>query len=211
MKGIKLIAVMAIVALLSSCGSLRNKSKSKNIQTLEEVVKRDCVLTQTTINKGEVKEQVVDKGVVTTERETTTVTEKPSGTTKVTVKPHELKPGDNYLRDSAGNQIKAVLDTLRKTLTLDIVTPGEKTTKTENEKITESKDKTENREEKNQDQTEKQVAVAVQQERKQESKVVVSESKANIWAILMNNLGWAIGAVIVIFAVLWYFGIKRRK
>src|SRR5690606_9289823 len=142
----KILAMVVIVATVSSCGIFR-KTKHKQKQGLEEVVKRDCVSAETSTRTGEVKARHVDKGTVITERTTTSVTEK-GGKSKVTIGKGDLKPGENYLRDSAGNEIKAVLDTLGKTLTLELNVPDERTETTTNERITENRDNTRDREEK---------------------------------------------------------------
>lgn len=212
MKGIKFITMVVLVtALLTSCGSLRNKSKQSSKHTIEEVVKKDCVTVDLSIRTGEVKEQVIDKGVTVTERETSTTTTKPPTNIKVSAKKEDLKPGNNFLKDSAGNLVNVILDSLGNTLTIDMQIPGETTTKTEKEKITSQNDRTEDRQENTTEQVNKQVAVTNQQERKEVAKQAASESKVNVWAILMNNIGWAIGAAILIFALLWYFGVRRRN
>ncbi|MGO3195480.1 MAG: hypothetical protein ACTIKE_15810 [Sphingobacterium sp.] len=68
-------------------------------------------------SKGEVKSKEVDKGTTVTERTTTTKTTK-GGPSSIVIKKGDLKNGENYLKDSAGNDVKAVLDTLKGTLSL---------------------------------------------------------------------------------------------
>lgn len=205
----KLLALVVMVTAFASCGIFR-KTKHKERHSLEEVVKRDCVAVETTTYNGEVKERESDKGTIVTERTTTSVTEK-GGKSKVTIGKGDLKPGENYLRDSAGNEIKAVLDTLGKTLTLEITTKGERTETTVQERITENRDVSKEREESNEQKQEKQVAVAVDQRREEAQSQSSSESKPSIWGIFGNWIGIAVAVVIVLGFLLWYFGVKRRK
>lgn len=206
MKAIKLIAIAVIVSAFASCGVLKNTSKSSQRSSLEEIVKRDCVFVDKSSSKGEIKELSIDKGTIVTERETTTTTEK-GGKSKVGIKLKDLKHGDNFLRDSAGQQVKAVLDTLNKLLTVETEIPKETQTTTTKERITEKKDKHENKESKQEEQVNKQVAV--RDEQKYKDVEVVKENKETpsgkgiIWG--------AIGVLIIVFAILWYFGVRPRK
>lgn len=212
MKGIKYImAVIVFTALLTSCGSLRNKSKQSDKQTIEVLTKRDCVTVDKSTTIAQVIEQASDKGVIVTEKETTTVTEKPASTVKVTAKTSDLKPGNNFLQDSAGQMVNVILDSLGSALTIEFQTPGEKTTKVEKERKIEQKDEQTNKQSKKEDKKDMQSAVAATGERREETKSSSSDSKANIWAIFANKIAWAIGVVIVALVVLWYFGIKRKK
>lgn len=211
MKAIKVLAIAVIVSAFASCGVLKNKSKSSQRSSIEELVKRDCVTIDKSSSKGEVKELSTDKGTIVTERETTTTTEK-GGKSKVGIKLKDLKHGDNYLRDSAGQQVKAVLDTLNKVLTVETEVPKEKQTTTTKERITENKDKQENKESKQEEQVNKQTAIVTQDQRRESMDNKASESKPNPWAILTNNIGWAIGAVIVVIVLVWwFFGIGKKK
>ena len=199
----KVLALVVIVTAFASCGIFR-KTKHKERHTIEEVVKRDCVSMENATKKGEVKQREVDKGSVVTERTTTSVTEK-GGKSKVTIGKGDLKHGENYLRDSAGNEVKAVLDTLGKTLTLEITTKGERTETTVQERITEQKDATKEREEKQDETGSKQVAVAVDQRREETSSESSSESKPSFWGIFGNWIGISVAVVIVLGFILWYW------
>jgi len=165
---------------------------------------------ETNVRIGEVKEREVDKGTIVTERTTTSVTEK-GGKSKVTITKDDLKPGENYLRDSAGNEIKAVVDTLGKTLTVEITTKGQRTETTVQERITENRDVSKEREESNEQKQEKQVAVTVDQRREEAQSQSSSESKPSAWAIFGNWIGIAVAVVIVLGFLLWYFGIRKQK
>ncbi|MFD1770853.1 hypothetical protein [Sphingobacterium suaedae] len=207
----KLLALVVIVAVSASCG-LSKKFKSKQAYQLETVNKRDSSEVSSSYSKGQVKEQTTDRGKVVTERTTTTVTEKPSGNSRVVINKDDLKPGENYLLDSAGNQIKAVLDTLGKTLTLDIVTPGEKSTRTTNERITEQKDETNQREENNEEQQNKQVGVTNEQRRNEKSSSAVSNSQPSATGIFSNWIGAAVTVLLVVIGLAWwFFGIRKNR
>lgn len=209
MKGIKFLALVVVLATLASCGGLRNKSKAREEIKIEELSKRDCVLVDKSISGGEVKETVIDKGQTVTQKETTTITEK-GGKTKVDIKKDDLKPGTNYLRDSAGNEVKAILDTLNKTLSLELTIPTERITKTEKERKTEQADKTSQREEKKQEQLNKQVAVTNQEKRIVEFKSSSSVVKVDHWAVFIDKIGWAVALLVFVGVLFWYFGVKRR-
>lgn len=208
----KLLAMVAIVVAFASCGTLR-KNKNKQSQSIETVNKKDSLEVSTATSSGEVKEQVIDKGTVVTQRETTTVTEK-GGKSKIILKKGELKPGDNFLRDSAGQVVRAVLDTISNTLTLELNAPAERSTKTERETITEKKYQTTNKEEKQEQKQEKQVAVTAEQRRGEKSSSSASESQPSATGIIGNWIGIAIAIAIFIVVVglaWWFFGINKKK
>lgn len=196
------LVMMCIVCVITSCGSLRNKSKSYDLDS--QVSKRDCVAIDRSITEGVIKDKEVDKGIITTEKETTTTTEK-GGKSKVVVKRSDLNHGDNFLQDSAGNLVKAILDTLNKTLTIELNTPTERATTQERTTTTERRDNTKEREQSTKEQLNKQVAIHNEQKSIVESKK--SDSKPNILAIFVDKIGWAIAIILV----LWYFGFKRKK
>src|SRR5690606_10232312 len=211
MKGIKLLALVIVAVTLASCGSLRNKSKQSASLEVVEVAKVEQTINEQSGSSLEIKEVEQDKGVVTTERETTTTTVKEGSKSKVVIKKDDLKPGENFLKDSAGQQIKAVLDTLNKTLTIEVSTKGETTTTNIKERITDQRDLSKERNESKQDSTNKQVAHAQELNRRVSEESSSSESKPNVWAILMNNIGWGIAFLIILIGVLWWFfkGAKR--
>jgi len=205
----KLLAMVVIVATLASCGIFR-KTKHKQRHEIEEVSKQESVSVEKSTTKGEVKERSVDKGTVVTERTTTSVTER-GGKSRVTIGKGDLKPGENYLKDSAGNQIKAVLDTLGKTLMLEITTSPEKTTETISETITDNRDRTTDREERQEKKQERQVAVSVDSTRRESASESSSESKPSFWGIIGGWIGVALAVVLILVVLLWWFGVKRKK
>jgi len=211
MKGIKLLALVVVLATLASCGSLRNKSKQSSSLEIVECAKVEQTINEQSGSNVDIKVVETDKGVVTTERETTTTTVKEGSKSKVTISKGDLKPGENFLRDSAGQQIKAVLDTLNKTLTIEVTSKDETTTTNIKERITDQRDLSKERNESKQDSTNKQVANAQEINRRVNEESSSSSSKANVWAILMNNIGWGIALLIIIIGVLWWFlkGAKR--
>ncbi|WP_160366818.1 hypothetical protein [Sphingobacteruim zhuxiongii] len=166
-------------------------------------------------SKGEVKSQEIDKGTVVTERETTTVTTRDGSKGSVTIKRGDLKPGENVLpMDSAVGLIKAVLDTLNKTLTISIDQPAERTETIVKERITEQRDYSKQSEERTQDTTKKQVAIAAEQHRREESMESASESKPTVKGMLWFWIGGGVFVVIVGIAIaLWVnnFSKKMRK
>lgn len=210
MKGIKMVAMVVIVTALASCGVLRNKSKHNEKLEVSESAKVEVKKTETSASKVEVKEREQDKGVVTTEKETTTKTIKEGSKGKFTIKKGDFKPGENYLpADSAFKMIKAILDTMANTLTIEVETPSEVTETTVKEKVTEHKDVTKEKDEKKQDTTNKQVATMTQNNRDEKIVKQDSESKPNIWAILVDHIGWGIAGVLIIGFLLWYFFRKK--
>lgn len=188
---------------VSSCGMFK-RTKTADKQNLEVVSKRDSIETTKAISTGEVKEQVVDKGTIVTEKETTTVTTKPSSNTKLQVKKNELKPGLNILRDSMGREVRAVLDTLNNILTLDISTPPETETKVEKETRTEQKDQTTDKQEKKQEQVEKQVAVAREDRKKEKVSSSTKTSVPSVTGTLGMWLGIGFAILIVVVGIIWY-------
>lgn len=205
MRIFKFAAVLVTVTLLASCGLFKSKTKASEYLKIEEVSKRDCVTVDVSLTKGEVKDVTVDKGSVVTEQETTTTTKK-GGTTKVTVKKGDLKPGESFLQDSAGRLVKAILDTLNKTLTLELQVPEETTTVVAKERRIEQKDVTSERQERNTAEVKKQVAVAVQEEKNKVEKQKTSESKpveASFWgtvkvvSAILVCCGFIVAAIVI--------------
>src|SRR5690606_14576248 len=211
MKGIKFLALVVMMATLASCGSLRNKSKQSASLEVVEGDKVEQTINEQSASKVDIKEVEQDKGVVTTERETTTTTVKEGGKSKAVIKKEDLKPGENFLKDSAGQQVKAVLDTINKTLTIEVSSKGETTTTNIKERITDQRDLSKERNESKQDSTNKQMANAQEEIRRVSEENSSSSSKANVWAILMNNIGWGIALLIIIIGVLWWFFRGARR
>lgn len=207
MKGIKFLALVVVLATLASCGSLRNKSKQSASLEVVEGSKVEQIINEQSGSSLEIKEVEKDKGVVTTERETTTTTVKEGSKSKVTISKGDLKPGENFLRDSAGQQIKAVLDTLNKTLTIEVSSKGETTTTNIKERITDQRDLSKERNESKQDSTNKQVANAQEQTRRVSEESSSSSSKANVYGITKSLL---IIGFIILFLVLIIRFVKKK-
>lgn len=211
MKGIKLLALVVVLATLASCGSLRNKSKQSASLEVVEGAKVEQTIKEQSGSTVNIKEVEQDKGVVTTERETTTTTVKEGSKSKVVIKKDDLKPGENFLKDSAGQQIKAVLDTLNKTLTIEVTSKGETTTTTTKERITDQRDLSKERNESKQDSTNKQVANAQEVNRRVSEESSSSESKPNVWAVFVSKIGWGVAFLIILLGVLWWFFKGARR
>lgn len=210
MKGIKILAMACLVCVLASCGSLRNKSKSSEKLEIIEGAKLQQTATEQSGSKVAITEREVDKGTVVTERTTTTTTNRDGAKGTAVIRKGDLKPGENTIpMDSALGLIKAVLDTLNQTLTIEVTTPAAKSETVITERITERKDVDRERKEERQDTSSKQVATQVQSDRRESASGEENESKPNIWAVLVSKIGWGIAGVILIGFVLWY--LFRRK
>jgi len=213
MKGIRIVAMVCVLCIFSSCGSLRNKSRSSGKLEIKEGAKVEQTIKEQSGSKSVVQDREIDKGTVVTERQTatTTITEGSKG--KAVIRKGDLKPGENIIpMDSAVGMIKAVLDTLNKTLTLEVTTPSSKKETVVNEKITERKDVEKERKEERQDTSSKQVAVQAEQNRRETSQTSQSTSTPNIWAVFASKIGWAIAFLVILIGVCWwFFGIGRRK
>ncbi|TCV17149.1 hypothetical protein EDC17_101168 [Sphingobacterium alimentarium] len=211
MKGIRIIAMACVVCVLASCGSLRNKSKQSASLEVVEGAKVEQTINEQSGSNVDIKEVEKDKGVITTERETTTTTVKEGSKSKVVIKKDDLKPGENFLKDSAGQQVKAVLDTLNKTLTIEVTSKDETTTTNVKERITDQRDLSKERHESKQDSTNKQVANAQEVNRRVSEESSASESKPNVWAVFVSKIGWGVAFLIILLGVLWWFfrGAKR--
>lgn len=203
----KLLLIVVTVAIVSSCGVFRNKSKNKDVQEVEAAVRVEKKVEESTGSTSVAKETEVDKGTVVTERKTTTKTTT-GGKSKLAIKKGDLKDGENFLRDTAGNMVRAVLDTLDKTLTLEFNLPVTTTETTTDERIREQRDNHKQRDEESRDTTRKEVAVTVDSIRRETSAQSSSESSPNVWALFVNKIGWAVGLVAFIGFLLWW--LRRR-
>ena len=210
MRGIKILAMACLACVLASCGSLRNKSRSSEKLEIIEGAKLQQTTTEQSGSKVAVAEREVDKGTVVTERTTTTTTNRDGAKGTAVIRKGDLKHGENTIpMDSALGLIKAVLDTLNQTLTIEVTTPAAKSETVITERITERKDVERERKEERQDTSSKQVATQVQSDRRESASGEENESKPNIWAVLVSKIGWGIAGVILIGFVLWY--LFRRK
>lgn len=214
MKGIKIIAMACVMCVIASCGTLRNKSKSSEKLKVVEGAKLEQTTKEESGSKTVVQEREIDKGTVVTERTTTTTTTTDGSKGKAVIRKGDLKPGENIIpMDSAVGLIKAVLDTLNKTLTLEVTTPPSKTESVTNERITERKDVEKERKEERQDTSSKQVAVQAEQTRRVDQSSGESKSEPDKWAIFVSKIGWAIFCILVVIVLAWWFfgkGIKRK-
>lgn len=206
----KLLAMFVIVICMASCG-IFNKTKQSKSYGIEELSKRDCVVVEDITTSENVKEKTVDKGVVVTERTTKTTTTKKSGKGNITVDLDALKHGDNYLKDSAGNEVHAVLDTLSKTLKLNTPEREEKSTTEINERITENRDAKSDRESSSSADMGKKMEAITDNRREERQSEKETVRKPNVFAILGNWVGLAVMVVVVIGFLLWYFGVRGRK
>jgi len=180
---------------------------------IKEGAKVEQTIKEQSGSKMAVQEREVDKGTVVTERQTTTTTTTEGSKGKAVIRKGDLKPGENFIpMDSAVGLIKAVLDTLNKTLTLEVATPPSKTESVVNERITEQRNATKERKEERQDTSSKQVAVQAEQARRVDQSSGESKSEPNIWAVFASKIGWAVAFLVILIGVCWwFFGIGRRK
>ncbi|WP_293933124.1 hypothetical protein [Sphingobacterium sp. UBA6645] len=210
-RGYKLLLVAFVVCALTSCGVLRNKSKQSAKLEVSEGAKIERTELEKSASSVVVQEREIDRGTTVTERETTTVTTKEGSKGKIIIKKDDLTHGENFLRDSAVGMVKAILDTLNKTLSIEFDTPSSRTETTVKETITEKRDETKERQQERKDTANKQVAVQAEQSRKESSSASQSESKPNVWAILMNNIGLGVAFLIILITLVWWLlKIKKR-
>lgn len=212
MKAIKLLAMVVVLATFASCGIFKNKSKQKHKLEIVEGVKIEKKVEESSSSLTKVKEREIDKGTVVTERTTTATTTTVGNKGKVVIKKGDLKPGENYLRDSAGPLVKAILDTLNKTLTLEIDQPSTTTQSVTNEKIYENKDVSKEKEEEKQESANKQVALTVDSTRREIQQDSSSQSTPSTKGMLWFWIGLGVFVLmVVIIGAWWFFGIGRRK
>jgi len=212
MKAIKLLAMVVVLATFASCGIFKKKSKEKHKLEIVEGVKIEKKVEESSSSKTKVTEREINKGTVVTERTTTTTTTTDGSKGKVVIKKGDLKPGENYLRDSAGPLVKAILDTLNKTLTLEIDQPSTTTQSVTNEKIYENKDLTKEKEEEKQESANKQVALTVDSTRREVQQDSSSQSTPSTKGMLWFWVGLGVFVLmVVIIGAWWFFGIKSKK
>src|SRR5690606_39065707 len=142
-------------------------------------------------------------GKVVTERETKTVIEK-GGKTRVVIP--GVRIGENRITDDEGNTILAILDSLNKTLTIEVETPKSREETTVKEVITDQRDATKEGSRKEESVKEKQVAV--RQDEKSEESVKTSEKESKVSS---KGIIWLfIGLMGLIIGVLWWLGVRRK-
>lgn len=210
MKNINVLILAVILIAFSAC-STRKKTSSREVTKTETVVKKDSVSVSSEVSKGQVKEQIVDKGTVVFEKETTTTTIKPDSKTTITVRKDSLKPGQNTLSDSMGRVVLANLDTVRGLLSFEITVPGETTTTTSKERSTENKDRTEDRQSDNEESKQKNVAVTGEDRRKTLEDNRAKESTPSATGVVANYVGWGLLVLIVVIGLLIYFRITGKN
>ncbi|WP_286778972.1 MULTISPECIES: hypothetical protein [Sphingobacterium] len=197
----KLIASVVIVITFASCGLFRKSTKHVEKSSLEVVSKRDSSLSEKRQKDSLQRTVKVDRGIVITETETTTVTDKKGGKVSGSVPVDKVKSGaEILLKDSAGFKILVQLDTLKQTLTVRSESPGDKVTQHTKQTITEHKDATESREKQGSEKIEKQVATYQDHRQKESTKIqdIQKEPKGSmmIWG--------AIGLLILICGLIWW-------
>ncbi|WON94752.1 hypothetical protein [Sphingobacterium sp. UGAL515B_05] len=204
----KLIALVVIVTAFASCGMFRKSTKHVEKHSLEVVSKRDSSLSEKTQKDTLQRTIKTDHGVIVTETETTTVTEKKGGKVGGSVGVDKVKSGaEILLKDSAGFKILVKLDTLKQTLTVISESPGEKVTQHTKQTVTEQKDAKEESEKKGSEQVQKQVATSQEHRQKESTKIddIQKEPKGSmiIW------LG--LGALVFVIGLLLFIGFRPKK
>ena len=74
MKGFRIVAMVCVMSIIASCGSLRSKSKSSEKLEVREGAKIEQTIKEQSGSKSVVQDREIDKGTVVTERQTTTTT-----------------------------------------------------------------------------------------------------------------------------------------
>lgn len=115
------------------------------------------------------------------------------------------------MKDSAGNEVHAVLDTLSKTLKLNTPEREEKSTTEINERITENRDAKSDRESSSSADMGKKMEAITDNRREERQSEKETVRKPNVFAILGNWVGLAVMVVVVIGFLLWYFGVRRKR
>jgi len=198
----KIFALVVIVITFASCSIFKKSEKHKLKTTLEVVSRKDSTLIEK-IRKDSIERTItVDKGVIVTHSETTTITEKKGGAIKGSVGLDKLKSGAEILiTDSAGFRISVLLDTLSNQLTAKAEAPGEKTTTTSKSTTTDRKDRKQEKEKSGSSEENKQVAIS--QEHRQKEGLIVEDKKSEpegssfIW-IAFSVLIVACGIIIML-------------
>jgi len=204
----KLIASVVIVITFASCGLFRKSTKHVEKSSLEVVSKRDSSLSEKTQKDSLQRTVKVDKGVIITETETTTTTEKKGGKVSGSVPVDKALSGaEILLKDSAGFKILVQLDTLRQVFSVRAESPGEKITQYTKQTVTENKDYSEKSEKQGSEKIEKQVATSIEHRQKESAKIedVKKEPKGS----MMIWLG--LGALVFVIGLLLFFGFRPKK
>lgn len=189
----------------ASCGLFRKSTKHVEKSSLEVVSKRDSSLSEKTQKDSLQRTVKVDKGVIITETETTTITEKKGGKVSGSVPIDKALSGaEILLKDSAGFKILVQLDTLKQTLTVRSESPGEMVTQHTKQTVTENKDYREENEKQGSEKAEKQVATSIEHRQKESVKIedVKKEPKGTSFVWFWLGIGLAVCLVI------WW--IKRK-
>lgn len=201
----KLIASVVIVTAFASCGLFRKSTKRVEKHSLEVVSKRDSSLIEKIQKDSLQRTTKTDHGVIVTETESTTVTEKKGGKVSGSVPVDKVRSGaEILLKDSAGFKILVQLDTLKQTLTVRSETPGERITQHTKQTVTEHKNATESGEKKGREKIEKQVATSQEHRQKESTKIedIQKEPKGSsfIW--------WWLGIGLAVCVIYWW--VKRK-
>lgn len=201
----KILAMVVIVTTIVSCSVFKKSEKHTKKQSLEVYSKKDSLFVDK-VKKDSVERTLkIDKGVISTEIETTTIIEKKGRSSKDILNLDKIKHGLAFLiKDSSGFKISLLLDTLKNELTIESESPTEKITTTTKSKIIEKKDSKEQKEKSSSSEQNKQVAVT--QENRQRDTLSTSDKKSE--PSNLNYLWIFFGIVIVILCFIFFKKIK---
>lgn len=201
----KLLALVVIVITFASCSIFKKSEKHKVKTTLEVVCRKDSTSIEQ-VKKDSLERTIkVDKGVIITETETTTTTERKGAIVKGSVALDKLKTGLEILvKDSAGFKISVLLDTLSNQLTAKSESPGETTTTTTKSTTTEQKNSKEEKQKSGSSEENKQVAMS--QEHRQKESVTVEDKKVEPKG--SSFIWFAVAGLVFVIGIIWYL---RRK
>lgn len=191
------VLVITTVLLLSSCGIFKNKTTTRTKETNKEVLRVDSVKKESSEVSSGVKE--VQKDVNTKTTETTTKTTTKGGNSKVEVKRDDFRDGKTELLDSFGRKIIISLDSLRKSLTIEIDAP--EVTEETTTKVTEQQDNSKEKEQQETNKVSKEATLGKTEEKESSKNNTEKESKASFWGIVGMYVGIALLVVIIILAV----------
>ncbi|MGJ1516523.1 hypothetical protein ACR79N_16150 [Sphingobacterium siyangense] len=198
----KLIASVVIVITFASCGLFRKSTKHVEKSSLEVVSKRDSSLSEKTQKDSIQRTVKVDKGVIITETEITTTTEKKGGKVSGSVPVDKALSGaEILLKDSAGFKILVQLDTLRNAFTVRSESPGEKITQHTKQTVTENKDYKEESENNGSEHVEKQVSTSQEHRQKESTKIEDIQKEPKGTSFIYFWVAIALAACLIIWWV----------
>lgn len=189
----KVIILVLVTLLLSSCSLFRGSSRVKTEDRVTNVVtegKVDKVSTE--VSSGEV---TVNKDVNTKVTEQITKTTTSGTNTKVEVKKEDLKDGKAELMDSFGRKVLLSLDSLRESLTIEIESPTvtqEVTTRT-----TEQTDRSNESGKQTSTKSNNEAVTIRTEDRSTVTTSDTKDSRSNFWNILAMWVGGSLMIVIL--------------